>query len=125
MGKTTKQAEVDLDNDGPPTPSRSPRRRRSPARHRVCGRAESPATKGNYLNGYVGDDLINGGDGNDTLVGQFGNDTLNGGKGDDILITDYGDDTSTVDGGSDIVDGGDGNDPCRTRRSPSPARPWT
>ncbi|WP_047462143.1 Ig-like domain-containing protein, partial [Vibrio fluvialis] len=48
-----------------------------------------------------GDDILNGGDGNDILYGQGGDDTLNGGAGNDILIGGY---------GNDILTGGDGDD---------------
>ncbi|WP_327196220.1 tandem-95 repeat protein [Vibrio fluvialis] len=48
-----------------------------------------------------GDDILNGGDGNDILYGQGGDDTLNGGAGNDILIGGY---------GNDILTGGDGHD---------------
>ncbi|EPM4294972.1 Ig-like domain-containing protein [Vibrio fluvialis] len=48
-----------------------------------------------------GDDILNGGDGNDILYGQGCDDTLNGGAGNDILIGGY---------GNDILTGGDGDD---------------
>ena len=48
-----------------------------------------------------GNDIINGGDGNDSLLGQGGNDTINGGIGNDFI------DAGT---GTDTVNGGDGND---------------
>jgi Ca2+-binding RTX toxin-like protein len=56
----------------------------------------------NTIVGYgVGDNLIDGGAGNDTLYGGVGNDTINGGIGNDLLYAGTGDNT---------LDGGDGND---------------
>ncbi|MBW0144476.1 calcium-binding protein [Sphingomicrobium clamense] len=55
----------------------------------------------NWLYGGVGDDLITGLGGNDSIAGGFGHDTLRGGAGDDHVNGDY---------GNDIVDGGEGND---------------
>ena len=51
--------------------------------------------------GRGGDDILIGGDGNDTINGESGDDTLNGGSGNDTL---------TGQGGTDILNGGDGND---------------
>ena len=53
------------------------------------------------ITGTNGDDILNGGVGNDILYGQSGNDTLNGNDGNDIL---WGED------GNDILNGGNGND---------------
>ncbi|MBI0098529.1 MULTISPECIES: calcium-binding protein [unclassified Snodgrassella] len=53
------------------------------------------------ITGTNGNDILNGGVGNDTLYGQSGNDTLNGNDGSDIL---WGED------GNDILNGGNGND---------------
>ena len=36
--------------------------------------------------GGEGDDLIDGGSGNDTIFGQQGNDSINGGSGDDLFM---------------------------------------
>ncbi|MEH1932693.1 MAG: calcium-binding protein [Nostoc sp.] len=48
-----------------------------------------------------GDGLINGGDGNDTIqAGSFGGDTINGDDGNDSLVG----------GGDGLINGGDGND---------------
>nr|WP_303864727.1 bluetail domain-containing putative surface protein [Cylindrospermopsis raciborskii] len=58
-------------------------------------------TGNDYLLGHKGDDIIDGGAGNDSLYGHDGNDIINGGTGDDYL---YGHD------GNDILDGGTGND---------------
>lgn len=62
------------------------------------------ATIGIVLNGGNGDDflsadaVLNGGDGNDTLIGGAGADTLNGNDGDDILDGRGG--NNTLDGGA-------------------------
>ncbi|MEH2060532.1 MAG: calcium-binding protein [Nostoc sp.] len=47
--------------------------------------------------------LINGFDGNDTIQGGFGGDTINGGDGDDSLVG----------GGHGLINGGNGNDTIR------------
>jgi Ca2+-binding RTX toxin-like protein len=74
------------------------------------------------INGLGGDDAIiasgltgmlltaNGGDGDDVLVGGNGNDTLNGGNGDDVLIGGPGQDTLDGGPGNNILiqDGGPG-----------------
>ena len=71
------------------------------------------------ITGTNGDDILNGGVGNDTLYGQNGNDTLNGndgndilwgGNGNDILNGGNGNDTLWGDNGYDILNGGAGND---------------
>ena len=62
---------------------------------------------GIILNGNQGNDflsadaILNGGDGNDTLVGGAGSDTYNGNAGDDVLV---------VSSGADIMSGGTGFD---------------
>ena len=45
--------------------------------------------------------MLDGADGDDTLIGGGGADTLIGGAGDDVLVGG---------GGTDIIDGGDGID---------------
>ncbi len=68
-------------------------------------------TDGNdTLIGYASDDVINGGDGDDRLYGGNGDDTLNGGAGRDTLSGENGDDTLRGGAGSDSLDGGAGND---------------
>src|SRR5205823_5539454 len=66
-----------------------------------------------------GDDLLLGGDGNDTLdgglgndhlYGQAGNDTLIGGVGNNILVGGDGNDTLVARFGRNILIGGDGKD---------------
>jgi Ca2+-binding RTX toxin-like protein len=63
--------------------------------------------------------LVNGTDGNDSLVGGFSSDTLSGGAGDDSLVGSNGPDTLyggdgndklTLDGHGGLADGGGGND---------------
>ena len=70
----------------------------------------------NQLNGGPGDDIINGGTGNDDIFGdgdlnQGGNDTLNGGGGVDLILGFSGDDTidSSGDGEIDTVNAGPHN----------------
>jgi len=55
-------------------------------------------------------DTLNGGAGNDTLIGGGGNDTLNGGDGDDTLFGGGGDDTVIGGKGTDTAFLGAGND---------------
>ena len=58
---------------------------------------------------YAGDVLLDGGDGNDTLVGGKGNDVLIAGDGKNVLRAGDGDDV-LVGGGDDVLDGGKGAD---------------
>src|SRR5438876_12393839 len=62
------------------------------------------------LDGGAGNDAINGGDGNDTLLGGSGNDAIDGNGGADTGLLGAGDDTFTWDpgDGSDTVEGQDG-----------------
>ncbi|WDP90361.1 MAG: VWA domain-containing protein [Desulfobacter sp.] len=66
-----------------------------------------------------GNDIIDGGDGNDTIYGQegidiidggAGDDTINGGSGNDIINGGAGDDTINGGTGNDTIDGGEGFD---------------
>ena len=57
-----------------------------------------------------GRDVLDGGDGDDTLIGDWGDDILRGGAGIDLL---YGDSLSAAQGtasANDFLDGGEGND---------------
>lgn len=81
-----------------------------------------------FVNGFGGNDIINGsnyvdyligGDGSDTLygnngddiiVGGTGNDKLHGGNGDDRIYGGDGADVLWGDAGNDVMWGGDGND---------------
>lgn len=54
-----------------------------------------------------GDDILNGGPGNDELYGFDGDDTLNGGPGNDILFGDKGIDTLNGGSGNDLLVGGE------------------
>ena len=56
------------------------------------------------------DDLLFGGDGNDTIHGQFGDDTIDGGAGDDVLFGGAGNDVIIGGPGDDLMYGGDGAD---------------
>jgi len=60
--------------------------------------------------GYAGSDLLEGGLGNDALYGGDGNDTLTGGVGDDGLYGEQGDDTLEGGKGNDWLEGSYGND---------------
>ena len=57
-----------------------------------------------------GDDLLDGGFGNDRLYGDGGDDTLNGGFGNDIMYGGHGADLLSGSDGDDLLDGGDGDD---------------
>lgn len=59
---------------------------------------------------YKKDDVISGGNGQDSLYASSGNDTLLGGYGDDILDGSYGDDILNGGYGNDNLNGGKGND---------------
>ncbi|MGD9800769.1 MAG: hypothetical protein AB7V02_09245, partial [Parvularculaceae bacterium] len=61
----------------------------------------SGGNKADVIDGFDGDDLISGGNNNDTLLGGAGADTVSGGNGND-----------DIDGadGDDVLDGGNGND---------------
>ena len=54
--------------------------------------------------------IINGGNGNDTIYGGNGNDTLSGEDDNDTIYGEAGNDTIYGDAGSDIISGGTGND---------------
>ncbi|MDT8325759.1 MAG: Hint domain-containing protein [Roseovarius sp.] len=54
--------------------------------------------------GEAGDDTILGGDGNDLLSGGIGNNSLAGGAGDDTFVAGDGADTFSGDSGLDIID---------------------
>ena len=63
-----------------------------------------------YLVGDDGDNVLNGGLGDDIIEGNGGDDTINGGLGDDIMFGGDGSDTLTflAHQGNDVVDGGGG-----------------
>lgn len=56
------------------------------------------------------DNLLDGGDGNDTLDGGSGNDTIAGGPGDDVILGQAGHDRIDAGPGNDRVSGGDNDD---------------
>ena len=66
--------------------------------------------------GGAGDDLIQGGTGNDLLFGEAGNDTVRGGLGDAFLSGGTGDDRLVGGIGSQLLDGGAGNDDLQAGR---------
>ena len=64
----------------------------------------------NTLLGGDDDDILNGFGGIDTLQGGDGNDILNGGDGDDVLAGEGSNDILDGSDGDDLLDGGDGDD---------------
>ena len=56
------------------------------------------------------DDVLIGGNGNDSVLGMSGNDKLYGGQGNDKLYGGSGDDVLDGGSGTNVVDGGSGND---------------
>lgn len=84
----------------------------------------------NLLSGFIGDDIVNGGGGDDTIYGDHalrevgesvgtyeyddpsyaGNDTLNGGAGEDLIYGNGGNDTIDGGAGIDTISGGAGAD---------------
>jgi len=64
----------------------------------------------NTLTGLAGNDVISGGNGNDILNGGRGHDRLDGGNGDDTLDGGIGNDDLSGGNGDDTLLGGAGND---------------
>ena len=62
------------------------------------------------IDGGAGQDSIAGGNGNDILSGGSGNDEINGDGGADIILGEEGNDEITGDGGADTILGEEGND---------------
>ena len=62
------------------------------------------------INGRAGDDSIGAGDGNDSVHGDLGDDVIDGGAGKDSLSGCDGDDSLSGDAGNDTLLGGQGND---------------
>jgi Ca2+-binding RTX toxin-like protein len=60
--------------------------------------------------GGQGDDQVDGGEGNDLLFGDLGNDTVNGGLGADNVSGGQGNDSVSGGDGNDTVSGNQGND---------------
>ena len=65
---------------------------------------------GHLLVGDVGNDVLDGGTGNDQVAGGDGDDTLTGGAGNDQLKGEHGDDDIDGGAGTDNLWGMDGND---------------
>ena len=88
------------------------------------GRTLEGTTDNNVLN-FTGVTLINvplvdGGDGNDSIIGSAGGDTIAGGYGNDTLIGGAGDDFIYAGYGDDSFAGGDGVDTIDFRYNSSP-----
>jgi Ca2+-binding RTX toxin-like protein len=62
------------------------------------------------ISGDEGDDIITGGAGNDYLWGNGGDDTIHGGAGNDYIWGDGGDDRLYGGAGRDTIEGGAGSD---------------
>ena len=62
------------------------------------------------INAGDGDDTVTGVVGDDTISGGDGHDSLDGGAGQDRLLGDDGNDSVTGSAGNDVIFGGDGND---------------
>ncbi|MCR9254871.1 MAG: hypothetical protein NXI16_02110 [Alphaproteobacteria bacterium] len=58
----------------------------------------------------LGDDVINGDGGADTIEAGAGDDQVSGGSEDDVVDAGYGNDSVSGDGGNDTLDGGHGED---------------
>ncbi len=65
------------------------------------------------INGGLGDDAVNGQAGNDSISGAQGEDVLSGGLGNDSIDGGNGADFLTGQAGDDSINGGDGNDTLR------------
>jgi uncharacterized protein YodC (DUF2158 family) len=63
-----------------------------------------------HIYGREGDDVIDGGGGNDYIEGNAGDDRLYGGYGVDTLLGGAGDDDLSGEGGNDLLLGGSGDD---------------
>ena len=55
-------------------------------------------------------DVIDGGDGSDTIFGEEGRDSIAGGSGNDVIDGELGDDTIQGGAGVDVLSGGANND---------------
>lgn len=62
------------------------------------------------MTGFLGNDILFGGDGNDTIDGSFDNDRVEGGAGADLLSGGTGNDVLVGDAGADVLTGGSGAD---------------
>jgi Ca2+-binding RTX toxin-like protein len=62
------------------------------------------------ISGGEGDDILTGGAGNDYIWGNGGNDTIHGGAGNDLIWGDGGNDRLYGGAGSDEIEGGAGSD---------------
>jgi Ca2+-binding RTX toxin-like protein len=62
------------------------------------------------ITGNALDNVLEGGDGNDSIFGHYGNDTLLGGAGDDVLEGSVGNDSIEGGDGNDVISGDENND---------------
>ena len=70
------------------------------------GRLDVPGV----ISGGDGNDVLEGGNGADTINGGNGNDVVEGKGGNDLLVGGAGNDVMEGHGGTDVLKGGDGND---------------
>lgn len=98
---------VNVGSAPPPSPPPAP----TPPPPDPVGDVVLVGTSGaNSLTGGDGNDQLSGVGGNDTLAGGNGNDTLNGGSGKDVLDGGSGNDQLSGAGGNDAITGGAGAD---------------
>src|SRR5205085_6307585 len=69
----------------------------------VVDGTSTPTPTGSVINGTEGNDSLVGGAGADTIFGFGGNDTIDGGAGADSMIGGPGDDVYYVDNSSDVI----------------------
>ena len=76
----------------------------------IDGGADNDNVTFDETNGPIGPAVIEGGEGNDTLIGGSGNDAINGGAGNDTILGKGGLDTLHGGEGNDVLTGGDADD---------------
>ncbi len=74
------------------------------------GNGDDSLSADGSLTGSTGNDILIGGNSNNTLQGDAGNDTLEGAGGNDVMNGSLGDDTFRLPKGTDLVNDTEGND---------------